>query len=167
MLAEIDVRPSPSVVELHYAVTALNNEYAALLDAERFEEWAELFTEDATYRVIPRENYVLGLPIASIHCESRGMIEDRVYAARESTMSEPRTLRHLVTNVRVLEHGDDEIRAEAHVLVVQTLSRRMTEIVLSGVYLDRIVAAGGRLRFRERLCVYDSLLVPTSLVCPV
>jgi 3-phenylpropionate/cinnamic acid dioxygenase small subunit len=95
------------------------------------------------------------------------MIKDRVYAARESTMAEPRTLRHFITNIRILEASDEAVRAEANVLVVQTMINRMTEIVLSGFYLDRIVRSGDRLRFKERLFIYDSLLLPTSLIAPV
>ena len=83
-------------------------------------------------------------------------------------MAEPRTLRHFITNIRILDAGnDDVIRVEANVLVVQTLINRMTEIVLSGFYLDRIVRCDGRLLFKERLCIYDSLLLPTSLIAPV
>jgi hypothetical protein len=52
-------------------------------------------------------------------------------------------------------------------LVSVDMINRMTEIVLSGFYLDRIVRTGGRLRFKERLCIYDSLLLPTSLIAPV
>lgn len=52
-------------------------------------------------------------------------------------------------------------------LVVQTMINRMTEIVLAGFYLDRIVRSGDRFRFKERLCIYDSLLLPTSLIAPV
>ena len=82
-------------------------------------------------------------------------------------MAEPRTLRHFITNVRILEASGEAIRAEANVLIVQTMINRMTEIVLSGVYLDSIVRCDGRLLFKERLCIYDSLLLPTSLVAPV
>jgi 3-phenylpropionate/cinnamic acid dioxygenase small subunit len=171
MLAEAQpqalVAPKASLQELHFEIEQLNSEYACALDNERYEEFPELFVEDCLYRVVPRENHLLGLPIATIHCESKGMIKDRVHAARESTMAEPRTLRHFISNVRVLEAGADEIRAEANVLIVQTMINRMTEIVLSGFYLDRIVRTGGRLRFKERLCIYDSLLLPTSLIAPV
>src|SRR6516225_2651645 len=160
--------PMLSLQELHFEIEQLNSEYARILDNERFEAFPELFVEDCLYRVVPRENHLLGLPIAVIHCESKGMIKDRVTAARESTMAEPRTLRHFITNIRVLDAGnDDVIRAEANVLVVQTLIHRMTDIVLSGFYLDRIVRSDGRLLFRERLCIYDSLLLPTSLIAPV
>jgi anthranilate 1,2-dioxygenase small subunit len=161
------VAPMASLQELHFEIERLNSEYASVLDSERFEEFPDLFVDDCLYRVVPRENHLLGLPIAVIHCESKGMIKDRVIAARESTMAEPRTLRHFITNIRILAAGDDEIRAEANVLIVQTMINRMTEIVLSGFYLDRIVRSGDRLRFKERLCVYDSLLLPTSLIAPV
>ena len=171
MLAEAQpqapVAPMASLQELHFEIEQLNSEYARVLDNERFEEFPEFFVEDCLYRVVPRENHLLGLPIAVIHCESKGMIKDRVYAARESTMAEPRTLRHFITNVRILEARGEAIRAEANVLIVQTMINRMTEIVLSGFYLDSIVRCDGRLLFKERLCIYDSLLLPTSLVAPV
>ena len=159
--------PMASLQELHFEIEQLNSEYARILDSERFEEFPELFVEECLYRVVPRENHLLGLPIAVIHCESKGMIKDRVYAARESTMAEPRTLRHFITNIRILDAGDEALRAEANVLVVQTMINRMTEIVLSGFYLDRIVRSGDHLRFKERLCIYDSLLLPTSQIAPV
>jgi anthranilate 1,2-dioxygenase small subunit len=168
MLAEAQPTVAPaSLQELHFEIERLNSEYARILDNERFEEFPDLFVEDCLYRVVPRENHLLGLPIAVIHCESKGMIKDRVHAARESTMAEPRTLRHFITNLRIVEAGDETIRAEANVLIVQTLINRMTEIVLSGFYLDRIVRRDGRFLFKERLCVYDSLLLPTSLIAPV
>jgi 3-phenylpropionate/cinnamic acid dioxygenase small subunit len=159
--------PETSLQELHFALERLNTEYAHVLDNERYEEFPEFFVEDCLYRVVPRENHVLGLPIAVIHCESKGMIKDRIYAARESTMAEQRTFRHFISNVRILDAQDDIVRAEANVLIVQTMINRMTEIVLSGFYLDRIVRSDGRLLFKERLCIYDSLLLPTSMIAPV
>ena len=156
-----------SLLELHFEIERLNAEYAHVLDNERYDEFPDFFVDDCLYRVVPRENYLLKLPIAVIHCESKGMIKDRVCAARESTMAEPRTLRHFISNVRILEAGAEAIRAEANVLIVQTMINRMTDILLSGFYLDRIVRSDGCLRFKERLCIYDSLLLPTSLVAPV
>jgi 3-phenylpropionate/cinnamic acid dioxygenase small subunit len=154
-------------VELYLDLLTLNNEYADVLDNERYDEFPEFFVEDCLYRVVPRENFARGLPIAVIHCESKGMVKDRVYAARESTMAEPRTFRHFITNIRVFEAGGETIRAQANVLIVQTMINRMTEIVLSGFYQDRIVRQDGRLLFKERLCIYDSLLLPTSMIAPV
>jgi 3-phenylpropionate/cinnamic acid dioxygenase small subunit len=154
-------------MELYLELVTLNNEYADVLDNERYDEFPDFFVEDCVYRVVPRENHLLGLPIAVIHCESKGMVKDRVYAARESTMAEPRTFRHFISNIRVLEASDQAIRAQANVLIVQTMINRMTEIVLAGFYQDQIVRQDGRFLFKERLCIYDSLLLPTSMIAPV
>src|SRR5215468_5639263 len=145
--------PKASLQELHFEIEQLNSEYAYVLDNEHYDDFLDFFVEDCLYRVVPRENHLLRLPIAAIHCESKGMIKDRVYAARQSTMAEPRTLRHFISNVRSEEVGDEEVRAEANVLIVQTMINRMTEIVLSGIYLDRIVRGDGRYLFKERLCI--------------
>jgi len=36
-----------------------------------------------------------------------------------------------------------------------------------GEYRDKLAAAGDRLLFQEKLCVFDSLLVPNSLILPL
>jgi 3-phenylpropionate/cinnamic acid dioxygenase small subunit len=118
--------------------------------------------------VQPRENFEQGLPLALIRCESRAGLRDRVEAIRRTAVFEPRRLRHLWSGLRVrAEPGSDETRAEASFAVLQTLSGDETRVFLAGRWLDRIVRDGGRLRFRERLCVFDSDLVPGSLVYPV
>jgi len=43
----------------------------------------------------------------------------------------------------------------------------MTEVVMSGRYIDRVVVDGDRLLFESRVCVTDTLLYPTSVVAPV
>ena len=42
-----------------------------------------------------------------------------------------------------------------------------SEVFLCGKYNDRVVDDGVSLRFAERVCIYDSTIVPTSLVYPV
>lgn len=49
-----------SLKELHFEIERLNSEYAHVLDNERYEEFPELFVEDCHYRVVPRENHLLG-----------------------------------------------------------------------------------------------------------
>jgi hypothetical protein len=45
--------------------------------------------------------------------------------------------------------------------------RVWAHIVLSRPYLDRLVRADGRPLFRERRCICDTLLIPTSLAAAV
>jgi salicylate 5-hydroxylase small subunit len=156
-----------SRAELHFALTELNTAYAAALDNEAFERWPDFFIEDCLYRIIPRENYLRGLPIALMHCESRAMLRDRAYTVRHTTMAQPRTLRHFVSNLCILETAADHVAAEANFLVLRTMQDRLTEILIAGRYIDRVVRPKDRLLFAERLCVYDSLLIPTSIIEPI
>ena len=53
-------------------------------------------------------------------------------------------------------------------LVTETLAGEPTTLFASGRYHDRVVeAADGSLRFAEKVAVYDSDLVPTSLIYPL
>ena len=40
----------------HIEAGSLLDEYVERFDEDRLEEWLELFTEDATYQVLPRDN---------------------------------------------------------------------------------------------------------------
>ncbi|MCF8480965.1 MAG: aromatic-ring-hydroxylating dioxygenase subunit beta [Rhodospirillum sp.] len=155
------------VLETRLALEDLNARYAAALDDGEYDAWPSFFTDDGLYRLVPKENQDLGLPIAALHCEGRLMLEDRVTAVKETTMARPRELRRFVTQPRVLSMDGSEIVAQANVLLVETLLDQMTKIVLVGRFLDRITREGERLLFRERICVYDSLHIPNSLVEPV
>ena len=43
-------------------------EYVARIDADRLEEWLDLFTADARYQVVPRENVEQDLPASVFLC---------------------------------------------------------------------------------------------------
>ena len=59
------------------------------------------------------------------------------------------------------------MRLTASFALFQTMADQPSELFLCGQYRDRVVEDGGRLRFAERICIYDSTIVPTSLVYPV
>jgi 3-phenylpropionate/cinnamic acid dioxygenase small subunit len=154
-------------VELRLEVEDLYAEYCAALDEGRYEDWAALFTEDCLYRIVPRDNHDRGLPLAIMHCESRGMLEDRVVAIRETSFYAPRMLRHIVSGIRVELAEDGTISGQANYLVVQTLAEQPTTLFNAGRYLDAILRDDGRLRFKQRLCIFDSIVVPNSLIVPI
>jgi len=141
--------------------------YAACLDDGELERWPEFFTDDCRYEIIPRENFERGLPLAVLRCESKGMLIDRVAALRRSSVYAPRALRHLVSGVRIVGIEGGVVCAHANYAVLQTLSDEHTTIFNAGRYLDRVVRSDGVLKLAERLCVYDSVLVPGSLVYPI
>jgi salicylate 5-hydroxylase small subunit len=141
--------------------------YADALDEGALESWPDFFTENALYKVLPLENFERGLPVALISAESRAMLADRVVAIRELALYAPRKLRHMTANIRVREIGASGIRLTANFLLLSTMADMPTEVFLAGRYHDRVVEDGPDLRFAERICVYDSTIVPTSLVFPV
>ncbi len=141
--------------------------YDDALDDGDFEAWPDFFTEACVYKIMPRENVERGLPLALVYCESRDMLRDRVVAIRETLLYAPRLIRRLTGNLRLREIAADGLRLTANFALFQTMLDRPSELFLCGRCHDRVVEEEGRLRFAERLCVYDSTIVPTSLIYPV
>ncbi len=140
---------------------------AAALDEQRYDDWPGFFRDDALYRIVPKNNHDLGLPLALMHCEGRGMMADRVTAIKEAAMIRPRTLRRFVTPGRIVGVRDGLLDVRSNVLLVETLHEQFTRIVLSGVFHDLVERADAGFRLAARLCVYDSLMLPDSIVEPV
>jgi salicylate 5-hydroxylase small subunit len=154
--------------ELRFEVEDLYADYVACLDEGRFDEWPDFFAEDCLYKVIPRENWERDLPLATIRAESRGMLRDRVAGIQRTMMYAPRTCRHIVSSIRVTDVPEGgPVRVEANYLVIQTLLEEPSEVFQAGRYLDTLVRSDGRLLFREKLCVFDSVLVNNSLIYPI
>jgi 3-phenylpropionate/cinnamic acid dioxygenase small subunit len=141
--------------------------YADALDDGELERWPDFFLEECIYKVVPRENFERNLPIALISCESRKMLRDRVTSHRETALFAPRLMRHLISNVRIRALAPEGIRVSASFALMQTMLDQPSELFLCGTYHDLVVEAQGELRFAEKICVYDSTIVPTSLVFPV
>jgi anthranilate 1,2-dioxygenase small subunit len=154
---------------LHQEVEQFNAAYAAALDEQRLSDWAEMFTDDAFYVVISRENADRNMPVGLIYCENKGMIQDRAFALEKTAMFAPRYLRHVVGNLQVLgEEQNGDIRARANYVVVQVLfDRPDAKLHQVGVYYDRFRRVGEALKLAERRCVYDNLLVDNALCIPV
>ena len=153
---------------LYRELEDLYTRYAETLDDGPLEEWPECFTENCLYLIIPRENYDRGLPLAIMRCESRDMLKDRVTAVHETMMYEPRYLRHHVTNLRVVSQAGEEVEALANFSVIEVLPEELPRILMTGRYRDRVRReADGLWRFSERKCIFDSTLVPNSIIYPV
>src|SRR3546814_19548601 len=93
-------------------------DYAACLDAEALREFPAFFTEDAKYQVISRENHDDGLEHASIFCLGRAMIEDRVTDTVEAALYQPRSLRHLISGVRIVGKDVGDVRHEPNFILI-------------------------------------------------
>jgi salicylate 5-hydroxylase small subunit len=142
------------------------DDYYAALDEVRLHDWPEFFIQDCLYRVIPRENFEAGYTLCTIQAESRGMLRDRVMGLTRTQMYAPRYYRRFPTAPRLVSESGGAAQVRHNLLLVQTLIDKPSEIVLSAVCHDRVVVDEGRLRFAERIVVFDSEMLPNSLVYP-
>ncbi len=145
----------------------LNDRYAACLDGMELEDWAAMFVEDGFYQIIARENYDRGLTHATVWCKGAAMLRDRVLAIREALVFEDRSLRHMVSAVRVNGVEGDVISAQANFYLVESMIDAKPEMVLLGRYVDRVVRTSEGLKFLERTCVFDNHWLPRALIIPV
>jgi len=141
-------------------------DYAEIVDGGLLDRWPALFTDPCLYRIVSKENFDQDLPLSLMRCESRGMLEDRAFACAKLNVYAPRTWRHLIGHVRAAPNGA-EIAGHASFAVLETTSDGTTRLLCAGVYRDRLMRIDGALRFRERLCIYDTALIPGSIVFPL
>jgi len=154
-------------LELRARLADLYAAYDNALNDGELERWPELFVDACVYKVIHKENHDQGLPVAVIYCESRDMLADRVVALRETALYAPRIVRRITSAICLRAIEEDGLRLTANFAVFQTMPDQPSEIFLCGRYQDRVIDEGGVLRFAERLCIYDSTIIPISLVYPI
>ena len=153
--------------ELRLELEALYADYTGCLDEERFEDWPDFFVEDCLYKIVPRENFERGLPLATWLCESKGYLLDRVTGIRKTSVYAPRRIRRIVSAVRVIGWTGAVLEARASYAAFETLLDELTRVFNVGEYRDKIVVEAGALKFSEKICVFDSQIVPNSLIYPL
>lgn len=149
------------------AVQQLYAAYAQAVDSRDWDAWWALFTEDCSYRVVPRENHERGLPLATMWFESQGMLKDRAYAVRDTIFHDPYYQRHVFGPPRLLSVTPQAIECETNYAVYRTKLDGPSTVFNVGRSLDRFVRTPQGLRIASRTCVYDSEMIPNSLIYPI
>jgi len=156
------------VTDIDYlAVVQLQAAYVAAVDAGDWDAWCQLFSDDCRYRLVPRENHDRGLPLATLSFESKGMLLDRAYGIRETLFHDPYYQRHLLGPSLIVAREAGRIRTETSYAVFRTKLSEPTIVFNVGRYVDDIVATPAGLRFASRIAVYDSELIPNSIIYPI
>lgn len=157
-------RPSTAVRE---ALGDLMADYADLIDEDRLEDWLGLFADACSYRVVPRENFDLGLPQPLIWCENRAMLGDRVVAYRNANIYNIHRDRHVLGPVRVGDGADGNWPLTASFVLFQTDSEGVTRLFLAGQYRATAVVGADGARIADMLVLLDTAAIPTLLATPV
>lgn len=153
--------------QTYLALVQLYADYAATVDAEDWDRWVDFFVDDCEYKVQPRENYERGFPLATLSLLSRGMLKDRVYGIKETLFHDPYYQRHVVGLPRILRREGEVIEAEANYSVFRTKLSQETTVFNVGRYLDRLRVTPQGLKLESRLCIYDTEMIPNSLIYPI
>jgi salicylate 5-hydroxylase small subunit len=153
--------------ETHMALSRLYADYALAVDSGQWDLWPEFFTEQCVYKLIPRENHERGFPLCTLSFTSKGMLKDRVYGIQETLYHDPYYQRHVVGAPVVRKVEGERIHAEANYAVFRTKLDKESTVFNVGRYIDTIVQTPEGLKFAERLCVYDSEMIPNAIIYPI
>ena len=151
----------------HFELTQLYAEYAGAVSSGQWELWPEFFTEDCSYRLQPRENFDRGFPLATLSFTSKGMLKDRVYGIRETLFHDPYYQRLVVGAPIVRRAGAGRFECEANYAVFRTKLSDASTVFNTGRYIDTVVRTAAGLKFASRQCIYDSEMIPNSIIYPI
>jgi 3-phenylpropionate/cinnamic acid dioxygenase small subunit len=152
---------------LKYEIEELFAAYSAAIDEGRYDDWVELFTDECFYSLMPRENYDSGLELSLMRCENKVGLKDRIFTVKETLFYGPRHLRHFVSGMRITGQQDGLVSVQSNYVVLQTEIDKDTRILNAGTYKDKLARVDGKLFFRERWAIYDTLMIPNSIPIPL
>jgi salicylate 5-hydroxylase small subunit len=153
--------------QTYYELVRLYADYAAAVDARDWDAWVDFFTEECEYKVQPRENYERDFPLATLSLLSKGMLRDRAYGIKETLFHDPYYQRHVVGAPVVQAVDGDVIVSEANYSVFRTKLSQDSTVFNVGRYLDRVRITTRGMKFESRLCIYDSEMIPNSIIYPI
>jgi len=153
--------------KLRRQIEALHTRYIQSIDENKLEEWPNLFIETGLYKIVTRENFDQGLPLAVMECRSRGMMQDRVTGLRRINFYEPQRYLHQISGLAIEPVHDHMVKCRSNYLVIRTTGDGAMTLYSAGVYLDKVVLSGDGAKFEERIVIPDSRRIETLLVIPL
>jgi salicylate 5-hydroxylase small subunit len=152
---------------LYLELSQLYASYAQAVDSGNWDLWPEFFTDDGVYKLQPRENHERGFPLSTLAFDSKAMLRDRVYGIKETLFHDPYYQRHVV-GAPLIHHADaTTVHSEANYAVFRTKLDGISSVFNVGRYIDTVVRTAQGLKFAKRLCVYDSEMIPNSIIYPI
>jgi salicylate 5-hydroxylase small subunit len=150
-----------------HALVQLYADYASTADSGNWDLWPEFFTDQCVYRLQPRENHERGFPLATLSFTSKGMLKDRVYGIKETLFHDPYYQRHIVGTPIVRDVSADEFKCEANYAVFRTKLSDSSTVFNVGRYIDTVSRTAEGFKFSSRECIYDSEMIPNSIIYPI
>jgi salicylate 5-hydroxylase small subunit len=153
--------------ETYHAILQLQARYTSAVDTNDWGAWVDCFVDDCVYRIQPRENFERGFPLATLSFESKGMLKDRAYGIAETLFHDPYYQRHIVSAPLIRTASDESIECEANYVVIRTKLSELSTVFNAGRYIDTILRTSEGLKLKSRQCIYDSEMIPNSIIYPI
>jgi salicylate 5-hydroxylase small subunit len=151
----------------YQALLQLYADYESAVDSGNWDLWPGFFTEQCVYRLQPRENFDRGFPLATLSFTSKGMLKDRVYGIGETLFHDPYYQRHVTGQPVVRRAEADRFECEANYAVFRTKLSEPSTVFNVGRYIDVVVRTPEGLKFASRQCIYDTEMIPNSIIYPI
>jgi biphenyl 2,3-dioxygenase beta subunit len=155
-----------------YEVEQFYYDEAALLDRHRYDEWLDLFTEDAYYFMpLRRTRMARELDQEFTQPGEMALFDDtkpflaqrvaKLKTGRSWAEDPPSRTRHLITNVRVLSDDGAELEVESsfHVYRTRLKSEEDSWIGMRRDRLRRLADGAGGYRIAERRIYLDQTVI--------
>lgn len=124
-----------SLIEEKDAIRELNARYCFLVDEARFDEWVDLWTEDALFDIDGRE--------------VRGHAGLKAFTQEIRLVDGMPPMKHLILN-HLIEVNGLTATGQSYLLVVMKRKDGSLTPVTAGTYADRLVKRNGRWLLAER-----------------
>ena len=148
-------------------INKLLAEYGLLLDEDRLEEWVDLFTEDAQYKVVTRENKKLNLPLAVIWCDNKNMIRDRIHSYSHVNEHNLHWDRPIIGHPRIQPINATEWQVQASYSLFQTNLEGRSILFSVGMYDFKIIEQDDALKIQFLEVISDTGSFETLLATPI
>jgi len=163
--AAASLRVDPDYALRKEAVVAYLYRLCRMLDDFDVQGFVDEFTDDGSYRLIPRDNYERHLPVHVIDDDKRRLLYRTKLITDHWHYERFREMR-MLSNVMVEFAGTEAALAKSNLLVYQTDGEGRTGLHMACLLEDRLVAVGGRWRIKDRLAILESFLPNQAIVVP-
>ncbi|MBI37473.1 MAG: hypothetical protein CL568_07825 [Alphaproteobacteria bacterium] len=155
-------------IEKRLAIQDLLFEYASCLDGDRLEEWLDLFVEECVYKIIPKQNVTLGLPVTLMLCENKNMLRDRIVSLRQANEYSIHTDKHIIGQFNIKKEPEKKsFMVEANYALFQTDNEGNGSLYSFGSYFDEVAFDNNVPKFLCKTVIVDNWSIPHMLSTPI
>ncbi|GEM_PF-6050470 len=159
------LRVDPEFALKKEAVVAYLHRLCRMLDDFDVQGFVDEFTDDGSYRLIPRDNYERHLPVHVIDDDKRRLLYRTKLITEHWHYERFREMR-MLSNVMVDFPNPQTALAKSNLIVYQTDAEGRTNLHMACVLEDKLIASDGRWRIKDRLAILESFLPNEAIVVP-